>query len=631
MFETLKTFTDGITSFDLKIPIGFKVTFIIIFIVALTVGGYFLHDYFELEYMRSALSWFIFIAILNLTIILVIYLYYNTKSDKYIGPPGPRGKKGKLGKSGKYVSCSYCKNNIYLQKVRQAKKTCTLSVNTTDFKTVDRISAYFDDIIEKGNINYDSFVNSILLGKTLKDTTQESIVTKFRALMTCNSITIALVKIINQYTTRASEENYGTFRSSVGTKVGYTPIGDSVYGGVEDNLELNSFVVDGNKMYPSSYDKIVSFHSYNEKTGDSDIYSIWRAVGQSVTEPGFQDKPQTFQYTALGDICRYGFNPPKLEDLATIREDCLDEIASTDLDLMFIYVGNLNFTDDSNIIDYTKSDTYLIENTIANNIEVFSVWRTPMNTFITNCNSTNDLVNGTVYYNIYNNYNNALNEYGNVSDASKTSISNLLQSIPIPKILIAAILCKYYETELRQEIVYYFNRFQRSIPEFATMNSRTVAKSSLGDLMNKIKDTQKAYDKFNAKLSKQASISLRNKKNKIGSTYDATKEKRLPATLLKVYNSVNTKLLTISVQIENADTFLDIVNLLFENGLEAKVAVDSDGIAQGGILINDIQETVLRICKMMTPPLFLHILLKMNVLVHLQLIKIEKVQLNSLL
>ena len=74
---------------------------------------------------------------------------------------------------------------------------------------------------------------------------------------------------------------------------------------------------------------------------------------------------------------------------------------------------------DEKKIDYTKSNSYLIENEPLNDIEVFSVWRTPMNTFLTNCNSQNELTNNSLFYNIINNLNSSLNKYGNVSSKAK--------------------------------------------------------------------------------------------------------------------------------------------------------------------------------------------------------------------
>ena len=48
-------------------------------------------------------------------------------------------------------------------------------------------------------------------------------------------------------------------------------------------------------------------------------------------------------------------------------------------------------------------------------------------------------------FNLYNSAYDSLNDYGNISTESKKYASNLLQSIPLSKILIAAIICKHYD------------------------------------------------------------------------------------------------------------------------------------------------------------------------------------------
>ena len=195
----------------------------------------------------------------------------------------------------------------------------------------------------------------------------------------------------------------------------------------------------------------------------------------------------------------------------------------------------------------------------------------------------------------------ALNEYGNISKDAKNNASIILQSIILPKLLVAAILCKHYEIELYKELLYYFNRAHSIVPEFKSIK---ISEASFGVLMNIISKTQKEYDDFNEELIKKSSISINftkpnGEKSSKYITYDETKEKKLPVELMIVYNSVNNDLLTISVKIENANNLLDIVNLIFDNGIETRIAKDSDGIVQGGSLLNEIQETVLMICKML--------------------------------
>ena len=593
MFESISDFVNSITAYEINIPIWLQIAIISIIIILLSIGAYFMRDFFDISYMRSGMTWFIFVAILNLSTILVIFIYYNNKTNSYVGAPGQKGKKGKMGKKGVSVTCSNCKNNLYLQSTRKNDIICTLSTFTNDFKTISDNAAFFQNIFDNGNsISYDTFVNGIILGQTVKSNNSDSI-SKFATLMTPNSIAYQLIQTINDSVTKASNKTYGTFRNPNG-KVGYMSLGDSVYGGLE-TFKLNAFMVNGDVMYPSSHKKLVSFTSYNAETQDTDTYTIWRPIGQSITDNnGFKNSKETFNYYALGDMCRFGTAAPKVNETATIKETCLSPIPSSDLILVFIYVGALNFEDEKNNLDYTQTNSYLIKNKVANDIQMFSVWRTPVNTFITNSNSENKIVNNSFIFNIYNNAYDALNNYGNISTEYKNRASNLLQAIPISKILIAAIFCKHYQIELRKEIVYYFNRYQSQVPEFKSIKAST---ASFGTLMKAIVDTQTAYEKHNQDLIYNASLST-----KRGTTYDASKERHLPSKLMTIYNYINDKLLTISVQIENANNLLDIINVVFDNGIEARIAVDSDGIAEGGILINEIQTTLLMICKMLMPP-----------------------------
>lgn len=592
MFETLTVFANDIADFEVPIPLELQIGIIIVIIVALCVGAYFLRDIFDISTMRGGFSWFIFIAVLNLTSILVIFLYYNSNKGTYKGIQGKSGNKGKLGKKGNSISCNFCKNNIYIQKVRQSNVICRLDKKVKAFMPIFNKEKFFNDILDKGNnIDYDSFVNNIIL---LNKNKTSVAIDNFNDLMNINSIAVLLIKAINEVT-KASSSTYGTFRNPNG-KVGYLPLGDSIYGGLEDKMELNSFMVDGNMLYPSNYTKLVSFKSHNETTGDVDTYTLWRPNGQSVNEKTFDGKNEEVNYSALGDICRFGINQPKVNESPTISIKCLDVVDTNDLILVFVYVGNINVKDEIKTVDYSQTESYLIENEPLNEIEIFSVWRTPLNTFITNCNSQNTLVNNSVVYNIINDINNSLNNYGTISSNIKKQVGIKLTQIEIPKIVTALILCKYYEVELLQDIVYYINRYRNSVPEFEILNT---SGSTIGELMNIIDKTKKQYQKFNEELMRKANFTLEGEKR---IQYDEKKEKHLPGMILKVYETAQTKLLTIPVQIENINTLLDLINVVFENGLETKVAVDSDGVAQGGVFMNSIQEMLLRICKMCMPP-----------------------------
>jgi hypothetical protein len=598
--DTLSSFVNDIASFQLNLPLWLQSGIILVIILSLVVGGYFLKDSFDLPVIQSGYTWFIAIAVINLLTILLIFTFYGKKTGTYIGSSGIRGKKGKRGKVGTSVSCSYeCNRNIYIQGVRRTDIICRIDTYNSNFQTIYNAYNYFQTILNEGNsIDYTGMINHIILGKVIFTDTKslnQTAIGYFRRLMQANSITWYLIKIVNSVITTSSDNTYGTFRSVV-PKVGYLSIGDSVYGGNEERISLNSFVVSGDIMYPDGYEKLTTLQAYNAKTGDMDSFTIWRPKSQTTTMKAFDGSNEKHAYLPLGDVCSFGTTQPKIDDFAMIKDTCLDPVPINDLKLVFIYVGDLQFNNANNVSQYTQADSYLIENREINDIEIFSVWRTPMNTFICNFNTENELTNDTIYSNIINNLEDALNEYGNISATYKDWIVNRLTSIKLPSILIAMIYTRYFQLESNKELIYYVNKYQNQVPEF---RNKTIEFMSTGALMMLINNTNNEYNKFNKNLMKQASISLRATKPLV---YDPKKEKRLPQKILDLYNQVRESLDTIPVKVENSSSLLDVINVIIPNGLEGRIAVNSDGIAQGGILLNEIQETVLRLCKIIMPP-----------------------------
>jgi hypothetical protein len=597
--DSLSSFVNDISAFQINLPLWLQSGIIIVIILSLITGGYFLKDSFDIAAIRSGYTWFIAIAVINLVTILTIFIFYGKKNGTYTGPSGIRGKKGKRGKVGSSVTCSYeCKKNIYIQSVRRTDTICRLDTYDSNFQSIYDAFNYFQNILNEGNdIDYTGLINYIILGKSFSGNSSlnQTAINYFERLMTPNSIAWYLIKVINSEISLSSDETYGTFRSVV-PKVGYLAIGNSVYGGNEGKIELNSFVVSGDIMYPNGYTKLTTLTAFNSKTKDVDKFTIWRPVSQTVNYKAFDGSNEPHQYLPLGDVCSFGINQPKIDDFALIKDTCLDEVPTKDLKLVFIYVGNIQFKTDRNTQSYKQTNSYLIEHRQVNDIEIFSVWRTPMNTFICNFNSDNELTNDTVFTNIINNLDEALNEYGNVSVTYKNWIIKKINAITLPTVLIAMIYTRHYQVESSKELIYYMYKFQSQIPEF---EGKDIGNMSIAKLMKLINKTNTSYNNYNQNLIKQASISLSDT-NPI--VYDSTKEKRLPPMILKIYNRIQENLDTIPVKVENSTSLLDVLNTIIPNGLEARIAVTSDGVAQGGILLNEIQETILRMCKILIPP-----------------------------
>ena len=645
--DTITNFVNDVSEFEINFPLWVKSGIILVIILFLGICGYFLRESFNIAYLRNGYTWFILIAVINLITIFTIFTFYGKKSGTYVGRQGARGKRGKRGKVGASQTCSYdCKSNLYIQTVRKNNITCHIDFKYDQFKyTIDSYMSFQKYILEGIEINYSGLINIILLGNPipLSSSFGSDAVARFTILLNSNNIAVCLIKSINENTsiTLIDEESgnkmkttYGTFRT-VSPKLGYLSIGDSAYNGIQ-KYTLNSFVISGDIMYPNGFNKLVSFEAYNNNTNETSIFTIWRPQPQTVNDIAFDGSREPHEYLPLGDICNSESNPPNINNIAMIKDTCLEPVSSKELKMVFIHAGNLGFNDAQNTEKYIQSDSYLVSNKVANDIEIFSVWRTPINTFITNYNSGNDLINNTVIYNILNNLDDALNDYGNISVEYKKWVISRLSSFELSSVLIAMIYVRHFQLEATKDLMYYINRYQSNVLEF---RGHDIPRMSLADMMKLISSTNNSYNNFNKELIKQASIQLNSGTPNISSDdmrtlvssskasykkynpnairdvkvsttgnsvikYDSKKEKHLPQLILKTYNNVQTLLDTIPIKISNSNNLYDVITNIIPNGLEARIAIDSNGITQGGILLNEIQETIIRLCKVLMPPTY---------------------------
>jgi hypothetical protein len=83
----------------------------IILIVIVIFAGKSIKQYAKTENSLIVVNWFIFLAILNIIIMMFIIASYNTLRFKP-GPRGPIGLRGSNGVNGKDGSCTMCKPAI---------------------------------------------------------------------------------------------------------------------------------------------------------------------------------------------------------------------------------------------------------------------------------------------------------------------------------------------------------------------------------------------------------------------------------------------------------------------------------------------------------------------------------------
>ena len=78
----------------------------------------------------------------------------------------------------------------------------------------------------------------------------------------------------------------------------------------------------------------------------------------------------------------------------------------------------------------------------------------------------------------------------------------------------------------------------------------------------------------------------------------------IPYPIQKVYDKVNADMDKMPFQIESCYTLLDLLMVLFPDGIDTMIAVDSEGLIEGGVDItsNDVQMTFIQVCQTLLPP-----------------------------
>ena len=130
--------------------------------------------------------------------------------------------------------------------------------------------------------------------------------------------------------------------------------------------------------------------------------------------------------------------------IACIKESCLKEVDRELLQLMGIKISYDTSNEKVNkIINYNvNSLNYKVEPIDYDDVDherlnIYSIWRTPINTFITNTVIGNkSLVSSTIGYNIVDGYEKYISEGGvNLNSNGINYVTNKLKSIKIPKIV----------------------------------------------------------------------------------------------------------------------------------------------------------------------------------------------------
>jgi hypothetical protein len=608
--DSITILFDDISKIEWTIPQSIKTSLIIFIMLFISVGYYFFKDGELLSSWGQSALWLYIIIMINLINILAVNIYNSHLAIKQ-GKRGILGKSGKKGKEGKYLTCSYCQTNLYIDTVQKYDTLVSIDIhNTPSSQSYLNTINYLDKLLNTNN-NYDyaSIVNSII---NISSTTasQNNNLSQILSLFNKDALQLLAInylsRVVGKSSTDKNSNSLGIINRPYG-KVGFLPLGDSIIGSIESDVELNYFMIKGDIVYPSIYKKLVHFPIRVNDEGLTETIAIWQPEPVIISNSG---KSNT--YYSIGDLVNFTSDtPPTLNSIALISENCLQEIEDSQMDLMFLYSGISSITNTSktfkqNTETTDESDTdiesdnlfNITTNTVSLNT-IFSVWRTPFNTMITNIPSP--IQNNTVAYNIINGRTSMLDQYGNVKLNSMKFITNKLSSIE-PSILMKTIFIIYHFSLIyRNELDYYINKTLSSNP---TLRAEYRTNMNLGDLMNVVAKAKSVVDNYTG--SSISSISrttptLQNTRGSRGSR-GSRPPPEVPTQVLKIYSKIKNEANYIPFKIQNITNMLDMLEELFPNGLDTMISIDEEGDIQGGIRLTFSQEVFINVCKLLFLP-----------------------------
>lgn len=641
MFSTISNFITSIGEVGYELPYYVKMAFILFLIILATSALYVFNDMFKKGAFRDSYLWYYLVIIFNLFNILLIVGYYNYHKDK----PGEKGKPGKIGKKGergKYMNCAYCDYTLFFQKTKRYNSIANLKNNPSN-TVLEITKGKFKDLIEGDNVNYGDFLMDIIMGGNIIEDKIRRVDLEYarliKQIMYQKELILQLyIFYINKNVNFIKNNNVGTIMRPYSIS-GYLLLGDSIKGGFED-FKLNSFLVapagTSESLYPIRYKKLATFNSFDSESNSNKQFSIWRAVGQEINGLDELGNKKKFKYHPIGDICVPGTTEPDRNILATINEKCLEPVKEENLSLITIYYDQSSFTiSNSNSPNSNPSGNNPSYNNLTRDftidaptisIEMFSLWRTPLNTFTTNyINDEFKFTNNSIAYNLIGGNPTKIDEFNNVTMKAKRNIINRLKNIKINKLQTIFILINHYSYKYLNELKYYFYRVDSNYQSQSNTSSGNEgsANAKMRRQINELKK-EKNID-YSLQGAAQAADNATTIKQLLD-FYEQAKEdveefnklrasrlykepnkpvgpkKIIPSYLINVVKKVKSGLFQIDSKIDEISNLNDLVNDLFEGGVNYRIAIDNEGIAMGGHLLNFSQEILLYICKIIMPP-----------------------------
>ena len=600
-----------ITFSGFEIPYEFYIGVYITIMVITTLIIYFNKERLDNSYFRSNYKFYYFILMANLINMTYFTIYYHKKKNQLIGEAGIKGDIGSKGTRGKYITCSFCEHNLYFLKTKNYTKIVTLNVGLEDENLDEDLTNFSYSLgmnIEEIDLSF------------LKDIHKQS----------RNNKIIQILKKLFNYSTRMRYLSYNlnkninqnnnsktiSFFKPIGGN-GYFPIGHSVFN-TELANKMNAFLVNGDIRFPQKYQKKFTFENIDvlERQGkelNKKIqmkYSFIKPI-PPIDEAEEGDKRE---FVALGELIIRNQDDEDIDNnrnlMACIRKSCAKEIPNDMLELMAIKISYNTTKNNINKILSFKVDNinYDLD---TDSIDIYSIWKTPMNTYFTNSIIGNySLVNGTIGYNIVSGRTNLLdkNNY-RLNNKSIEEVTNRLKSIELPRMLriIYVMNQQYYIffdkiIYIMENIIVDFEKEKQDLKKGIIKTNKQRARDE-----KKIMDIEEKILLFENMIQ---SIKSKDYLNDFDSLFDAQTQQTLEDNLPD-YKRMRENLTNIPMLINKNRNLYDMLIYMFPLGFNTILDVETQIINptknkksfySDGTIINPIQIEILKICKVCFPP-----------------------------
>ncbi len=529
----MDVFFESISSVEFNTSDNLILWVLSIILIGIFVSIYIFKDSIHSIAFRDDYYWYYIIAIINLVNIIAIIYYYLQYNGKYKGDPGKKGEIGKKGERGKFITCSYCKDNVYMERTSRYEPIIMLDPSLEE--GLSFLENTITEVILSGNKVSPSEIDPASIIESLFK--MDSVIYLY-FMNQWNQLIPTIVKHINDVIIgKFIEGNIGNFSRPSG-KEGFFPLGDTAFNAMTSN-KMSSFMVAGNVRNPVRYELMSNFYVpiSTSELPDLQLMKILKIIPPS-------------GYVAFGDAVQRGSNKISKTLFGCIGEECVKELPKSDMECVF---AHYSLIDAAEILLIPSIDD-LIDINI--NQLMFTVWRTPMNTIY--INTGDDYANNTLIYNIINGNSDYLDSVGAVNEEMTERVKERLMTMKLTPALIAFFITAYFAAKivitLPQKIDEYRTQLMAPFKSSKTRPTAAQRKTIINNIQAMIDNTTKEIIK------------------------------------------------SLDIGIRDSSNAYDVLIILFGSNLNVNLAVDEEGMNNGGVPMFNVQRVFLRMLKLLFPP-----------------------------